>query len=139
MNFKNGDKLLVVNCGCSEYTYVFQFTTSRYSADTTDYKYWYPIAEELMKEVVSGTYKDDPMPVQRGIDTLESFIKHYPNYLTLNKVIYVYFNNDPNAPVVTDDDDNETAREMSPHILISRIQKNAGSEYMVEVTYSIGL
>ena len=139
VNFKNGDKLLLVNCGCTEYTYVFQFTTSRFSADTTDYTYWYPKATELMGEVVPGIYKNDPIPVSQGLDTLKSFIKQYPNKLKLNYALYIYYSNTPNSVATTGDDDDDDTRGMTPHMLISRIQKKSGNEYMVEVTYSIGL
>ncbi|HWY99221.1 MAG TPA: hypothetical protein VNY36_09055 [Bacteroidia bacterium] len=137
VNFKNGDKLLLVNCGCTEYTYVFQFTTSRFSADTTNYTYWYPVAAELMAEAAVGIYKNDPIPVQQGVDTLKSFIRQYPNKLKLNYVLFIYYSNTPNAATTYDDDDD--TKGMTPHMLITRIQKKSDSEYMVEVTYSIGL
>ena len=49
VNFKNGDKLIITNCGCSDFTISFQFTTTRFKADTTDYKYWFPKASELLQ------------------------------------------------------------------------------------------
>src|SRR5665213_227066 len=56
LNFKNGDKLFIIDCGCTDFTWVFQFTSNRYSGDTTNMKYWYLKASELLRNAAIGVY-----------------------------------------------------------------------------------
>jgi hypothetical protein len=137
VNFKNGDKLLIINCGCSDFTVVFQFTTSRFSADTTDYKYWYPRAAELLAEAAPGITMEVPFKIKKGADTLSSFIKMYPDSLKLSQVIYYYKGDQPDENESSDDIASYYA--MLPHFFISRIEKLTVKEYMVEITFTVGL
>lgn len=138
VSFSNGDKLLVINCGCTDYTLVFQFTTSRYSADTTQYKYWFPTAVILMDEASPGL-AGIPINVQQGLDTLSSFITHYPDSLKLNHPII--YNYDHYIPDDTKNDPNALADflAMYPHIFVSRIEKLSNGKYMVEVYVTMAL
>lgn len=137
VNFSNGDKLLVVNCGCTDFTLVFQFTTTRYSADTTNYTYWYPKAAELLAEVAKGVYEGAPFSIKKGADTLKSFTQHYPDSLKLNRSIFFYAA--PPMDKTSDDDGSSDISAMLPHFFISRITKQSDKEYMVEITFTVSL
>jgi len=137
VNFNNSDKLLVINCGCTDFTLVFQFTTTRYSADTTNYTYWYPKAAELLAEVAKGVYAGPPFNVAKGADTLKSFIQHYPDSLKLNRAIFFY--TAPPVDKTADDGGDSDISAMIPHFFISRITKQTDKEYMVEITFTVSL
>jgi len=130
---RNGDKILIIDCGCSDFTNVFQFTTKRFSADTTNYKYWYPKAAELLHEASAGLYATTPFSFKKGADTLLSFTNAYPDSLKLQRIIY-YYKGGPPTDGNTDD-----YMSMMPHFFISRIQKLGNDEYMVEITFSVSL
>ena len=138
VTIKNGDKLLLINSSCDAVTLDFQFTTSRFSADTNDYKYWYPKALELMKEVEKGIY-DSPVRIPHGIDTLQSFITHYPDSLTLRHVIRYDYDANPPDDVTTDANTYNSYEDMFPHMYISRIEGLADKKYMIEIYFSISL
>jgi hypothetical protein len=139
LSFKNGDKLLIINCGCSDYTLVFQFTTSRYSADTSNYKYWYPKAVELMNEVVRGLGKNEPLRIQKGIDTLTGFIAHCPDSLTRGHILFYDYDKNPGDDITSDPDRYAAYMNMFPHLYLNRISKLNDKEYMVEIYFTIQL
>jgi len=137
VNFNNGDKLLVINCGCTDFTLVFQFKTTRYSADTSNYTYWYPKAAELLAEVAKGVYDGAPFRIKKGADTLASFTQHYPDSLQLNRSIFFYAA--PPMDKTADGADSSDISAMLPHFFISRITKLSDKEYMVEITFTVSL
>jgi hypothetical protein len=138
VNIKNGDKLLLTNSSCDAVTLDFQFTTSRFSADTTDYKYWYPKALELMKEVEKGI-ASGPVRIPHGIDTLESFITQYPDSLKLGHVIRYDYDTNPPDDVTSDPISYNSYEDMFPHMYINRIEGLPDKKYMIEIYFSISL
>lgn len=63
---KNGDRLLVENIGCENYTLVFRFVTERFKRDLNDVKYWYRAAQTLIDQAKPGIL-DETNLVTNGI------------------------------------------------------------------------
>lgn len=139
VDFKNGDKLLIINTGCGDFTLVFEFTTARYKGDTANSKYWYPIAHDLMSEIAPGLAKELPFDVKKGIDTLASFTQHYPDSLTYKHSIIYNYDKNPPEDTKSDADAYASYMAMFPHIFLNRVQKLNDGKYMVEVYVTIAL
>ncbi len=50
VEFQNGDKLLIENIGCENYTLVFNFETGRFNKDENDVRFWYETVVKLIEE-----------------------------------------------------------------------------------------
>ena len=54
VNLPNGDRLVITNAGCEYFYLGFRFETRRFSARTTNTKYWFARAAQLIGEVDKG-------------------------------------------------------------------------------------
>lgn len=73
VEFENGDKLLIENVGCENYTLIFHFETDRFTGKTDDVRFWYKTAAELIAQVNKGT--NEPYLIKSGLKALNSYIK----------------------------------------------------------------
>jgi hypothetical protein len=73
VNFKNGDKLVIENGGCENFTLIFRFETDRFSEKPADVKFWYQKSIQLMREMLSGI--DAPIALRQGTNALASYLK----------------------------------------------------------------
>ena len=71
--FKNGDKLVIENGGCENFSLNFQFETSRFIGKPTDAKFWYQKAIQLMQEIQSGI--NAPIAIRKGVKALNSYLQ----------------------------------------------------------------
>ena len=71
VNFKNGDKLVIENSGCENFTLIFWFETSRFIGTPNDVKLGYQTAIRLMQEIQSGI--DAPIAIRKGIRALNTY------------------------------------------------------------------
>lgn len=76
--FKNGDKLIIENIGCENYTLVFRFETERFSGQISRTKYWYQAAFQLIEQTKKGI-ADDSGLVKNGTKALSSYIRTNKN------------------------------------------------------------
>ncbi len=68
-----GDRLLIINWGCSTYNLTFRFETSRFGTDTGKIKFWYSTLAQLLG-LVEPVIKS-PVNIRQGINKIHSFIK----------------------------------------------------------------
>lgn len=68
-----GDRLLIINWGCSTYNLTFRFETSRFGTDTSKIKYWYSTLAQLLG-IVEPVIKS-PVNILQGINKIHSFLK----------------------------------------------------------------
>lgn len=73
VEFENGDRLLIENTGCENYTLVFRFETSRFSGKTNDAKFWYEKSAELIGQVIDGIR--EPNTINDQVKALNSYIE----------------------------------------------------------------
>ena len=59
VKFENGDKLLIENIGCENFTLVFHYETSRFSHRIDDVQSWYQTAADLLTETNKGISNQD--------------------------------------------------------------------------------
>lgn len=71
--FSNGDRLIITNAGCEYYYLNFRFETERFSAEPSDYNYWYQQAAKFIEEVGKGI--DEPLIQSEKAVTV---LKNYP-------------------------------------------------------------
>ena len=74
VTFSDGDKLIITNTGCEYYYLSFRFETKRFSARTTDTKYWFKRAVELIEKTESGI-NDAPIQMKKAAAALKSHLK----------------------------------------------------------------
>lgn len=72
--FKNGDKLMIENIGCENYTLVFRFETERFSGKIDDATYWYQTALQLIEQTRKGI-ADETNLVKNGTKAISSYIR----------------------------------------------------------------
>jgi hypothetical protein len=76
-----GDKLLIINWGCTTYNLTFRFETSRFGTDTSKVKYWYNTLAQLLG-LVEPVIKS-PVNIRQGINEIHNFLKQdtlHPDY-----------------------------------------------------------
>jgi len=54
VKFPNGDRLVITNAGCEYFYLGFRFETRRFSARTSNTKYWFARAAQLIAEIETG-------------------------------------------------------------------------------------
>jgi hypothetical protein len=69
--FKNGDNLIIHNCGCEYYVLTFRFETTKFAQDATNLLYWYQAAGILMTGMLASL--NAPIDIKRGLVFLESY------------------------------------------------------------------
>lgn len=73
VEFENGDKLLIENVGCENYTLIFNFETGRFEKDEKDVRFWYETAVKLIEAAQKGIR--EPYLVKDGVKALKKHIK----------------------------------------------------------------
>lgn len=78
VEFDNGDKLLIENVGCENYTLIFNFETGRFDKDENDVRFWYETAVKLIEATQKGIrepylVKDGVIALKKHITTEKSF------------------------------------------------------------------
>jgi hypothetical protein len=72
IDFDNGDKVTIQNCGCEYFILSFRFETSRFQEDTANIPYWYGKAALMASELSKGL--NESIGMKEGIDSLISHI-----------------------------------------------------------------
>lgn len=116
--FKNGDKLLVENVGCENYTLIFRFETERFSGSLSDTKYWYQTAVRLIKQTKKGII-DNAGLIKNGTQALDSYIRK-------NK-----------KPAFNEEID-FGGKEIRSVVIISEPVKRVGKAVEIEISFGIG-
>lgn len=83
---ENGDRLLIENIGCENYTLVFRFVTSRFSGKTNDARFWYEKSAELIGQMMNGIR--EPNTITDQVKALNSYIEK-DNPLKFNEEIEI--------------------------------------------------
>jgi hypothetical protein len=135
VKIKNGDSLMVIECGCSYITTTLLFTTRRYKADTNNIKYWYKAADELMAEAAPGLYSA-AFNYDKSVDTLKQFIKAYPDSLKFGRSIHLF---KPEGLEGMSADDAEASMAMIPSFSVDGVSKLSNDEYTVTIEFNIAL
>lgn len=119
---KNGDKLILTNCGFEYFTLSFRFETSRIQRDTTDLPFWSRQAIEMMQGIEPGL--DSPLDIRLGTKKFQEFLDgeakiNYAN-MALGKEI---------------DYGGEEIREF---VWLKRIERIDAERTAIEINYSMG-
>lgn len=77
VEFENGDKLLIENIGCENFTLVFHFETKRFLHDTDDARFWYKTAAGLIAQTNKGILES--YKINNGLKALNSHIEKNKN------------------------------------------------------------
>jgi hypothetical protein len=86
VQFDNGDKLLIENIGCENFTLIFRFETNRFSGKSNDVRFWYKKAGQLISEVLIGI--NEPNLISDQVKGLNSYVEKNKR-LKYNKEIIV--------------------------------------------------
>ena len=81
-----GSDLTIVNAGCENYTLTFQFLVKNQNRPTTDTKFWYKTAIELMNSIKKGIRSVDLDLINRGLRAVTTYLHKtkkpkFENYL----------------------------------------------------------
>ncbi|MBN2275392.1 MAG: hypothetical protein JXR41_05415 [Bacteroidales bacterium] len=68
-----GDKLLIINWGCTSYNLTFRFETSRFGTDTGKVSQWYSILTQLLYVIEPAI--NSPVQVQHGINGIHQYLE----------------------------------------------------------------
>jgi hypothetical protein len=117
VDFDNGDKLIIENAGCEYYVLTFRFETTRFQNDTTNSKYWFDKAIQLINETAKGI--DAPVALDNGITALTAY------------------SNKTDTPKFREEIDyGET--EIRNFVTVDRVEKMSDKKYAVELTFAVG-
>jgi hypothetical protein len=72
VQLSNGDKVIITNSGCENFTLSFQFETSRFTGRVQDTKYWFARSVELMKQLEPGL--ETSLNLKQGIAMMEKYM-----------------------------------------------------------------
>ena len=73
VEFEGGDKLLIENVGCENFTLIFHFETDKFSGKTADAKFWYENAAKLIEKTMKGLR--EPNYIDDQVKALNSYIE----------------------------------------------------------------
>jgi len=122
VTFDNGDKLTIKNWGCEYYVLTFRFETSRFQQDTTDLKYWFKTATELVIEILNGV--DAPIDIKKGITQLKNHIdSDQPTNF---------------KPLKLGEEIDFGGNEIRDFVSVDRIEKLTDKKYAVEISFAAG-
>jgi hypothetical protein len=77
VELSNGDKVIITNSGCENFTLSFQFETSRFKGQLQDTKYWLARSVELMQLIEPGL--EPALNLKQGINMLEKYTQTAAN------------------------------------------------------------
>lgn len=77
VKFSNGDRLIITNAGCEYFYLGFRFETGRFSARTSDTKYWFTQAIKLINEVEKGI-NEPAIQLPDAVRALKKYVKKNP-------------------------------------------------------------
>lgn len=112
----NEDSITITNWGCEYYCLTFRIETSRFSADTSDIRYWVDKAITCMTELKKGLRP--PPDYTPALDTLRVHASN--NMVQLRDDIY-YDNND-----------------IPEKVSLDGIHQLSNGRYSMELTFAIG-
>ena len=72
VRFANGNKLMIENGGCENFTLVFRFETDFQGAKLTERRYWFKRVVKLMRQIEPGL--KPPTIIPQGIQALAAYI-----------------------------------------------------------------
>lgn len=116
--FKNGDKLIIENIGCENYTLVFRYETKRFSGRISDTKYWYQTALQLIEQTKKSV-ADDTGLVKNGTKALSSYIRK-------------------NKKPKFDEEIDFGGKEIKSVVTVSKPIKRRGNTVEIEIIFGIG-
>lgn len=116
--FKNGDKLIVENIGCENYTLIFRFTTERFSGKVNDARYWYQTVLQLIEQTKKGI-ADETSLVKNGTKALSSYIRK-------------------NKKPKFDEEIDFGGKEIRSVLTVSKPTKRRGNSVEIEISFGIG-
>ena len=114
---KNVD-LTIKNQGCENYTLTFQFLVGNQSQKTSDTKFWYGKAIELMNSVKRGIRSEDVNLINRGLKAISAYQNKSKNPKYEN---YIEFG----------------GTEIRDVIVLKRVVKQ-GRKHKVEISFGVG-
>jgi hypothetical protein len=117
VSFDDGDQLTIHNHGCECYVLTFRFETDRFSGDTTNMAYWYPVILQLLEKIEPGI--DAPVDMGKGIEKLKK---------------YIAANDAPKLHEALDYGINEVRY----YVEVERIEKITEKRFAIEVSYVVG-
>ena len=117
IEFDNGDNLVITHSGCEYYVLTFRFVTARFQNDTTNSKYWFEKALQLINESAKGI--DAPIRLDSAITALTAY------------------SNKTDTPKFREEIDyGET--EIRNFVSVDRVQKINDKRFSIELTFAIG-
>jgi len=118
VEFENGDKLIIENTGCENYTLIFRFQTSRFSGKSEDARFWYRAAVQLIEQTRKGLV-DETNLVTNGTKALNLYIKN-------------------NKTLKFDEEIDFGGTEIRDVVTLSKVKKPKGNRYKIELSFGIG-
>lgn len=114
----NNVDLTIKNWGCENYTLTFQFLIGGQTRKTSDTKFWYGKAIELMNSVKKGIRREDINLINRGLKVISAYknksrIPKYENYIEFG------------------------GTEIKDLVVLDKVVKQ-GNRYKVEISFGIG-
>lgn len=114
---KNVD-LTIKNWGCENYTLTFQFLIGNQSQKTSDTKFWYDKAIELMNSVRKGIRAEDVNLINRGLKAFSAYRNKSKNPKYEN---YIDFG----------------GTEIQDVVVLEKVVKQ-GKKHKVEISFGVG-
>lgn len=114
---KNVD-LTIKNYGCENYTLTFQFLVGNQSQKTSDTKFWYGKAIELMNSVKKGIRSGDVNLINRGLKAISAYSSKAKNPKYQN---YISFG----------------GAEIEDVVVLKKVTKQ-GKKHTVEISFGVG-
>lgn len=119
VKLNNGDSLVIENRGCENYTLVFKFTTSRFSANLQNSKLWYATAIGLIEQTKKGIRRQDIWLISNGIAALKKYAQKHKNP-RYDEYIEV------------------SGGEIKETVSLKKVKKLSGRKYEIEVSFGVG-
>jgi len=117
VKFANGDKLTITNTGCEYYYLGFRFETSRFSAPSSDTKYWFEQAVKLIKQTEKGI--DAPVQMADAIQALTKYIENTKKPEFGNEIDY-------------------GGTDIRTFVSVKKIKKISTQKFALEVYFAVG-
>ena len=110
--------MIITNTGCEYYYLSFRFETKRFSARTTDTKYWFKRAVELIEKTESGI-NDAPIQMKKAAAALKSYLKRTKKPQFGEEIDY-------------------GGNDIRTFVTVKKIQKLSKNKFALEITFAVG-
>ncbi len=114
-----GDRLLIINWGCTTFNLTFRFETSRFGTDTSKIKFWYGTLAQLLG-LIEPVIKSPVINIRQGINEIHSYLEQDSLPIAYN--IPLNFNND----------------SIDTEIVFERAKVLADTAVRLDITFSVG-